>query len=567
MGLNSALQIGRTGLLTHQQAVKVAGNNLANAATRGYHRQTIALSPTPSSELRSGQFVGTGVQVAGITRQVNEALEDRLRNSISDEYGSLARKNILDQIETIQAELGDNNLSSILGDFFNAWSELSNNPQDNALRSLVIQEGGRLASFTQELREGFTNLRTQVDEAISNAGRTVDNLLTRVAELNRQIAVQEKGSGGAGGLRDQRDLLLQELSQFMDISTNEQPNGVLDVFVGSLPVVLNNQSRGVEVDRTTVNGEQSIKLRIREDGSILEPQSGEFGALLESREQDVQGSITFLDDLINETMFQVNKTFSSGQGLAFYDSITATNRVIDTSVALNDSATELDFTPSHGAFTLHVTQSSTGLRTSERINIDLDGIGGSDTSLQDLQAAIDGVDNISASITTDGRLTISADSGDFEVSFSDDTSGVLATLGINTFFTGGHAGEIAVNPTIEANPSLVAAAQDHLPGDNRNALAMLGLRDAPQSALGGLSITEAWSRRVETVAVETAKLTQRAQADAVVRENLEQQQQAISGVNTDEEAINLLSFQRAYQASARFLQVVDELMDTLLATV
>jgi len=567
MALNSALQIGRTGLLAHQQAVKVAGNNLANAATRGYHRQTISLSPTPYSELRSGTFIGTGVQISGITRQINVALEERLRNSISDESGSLARKDILDQIEAIQAELGDNNLSSILGDFFNSWSELANNPQDNALRSLVIQEGRRLSSFAQELRENMSDLRSQVDEAISNAGRTVDDLLTRIAELNRQITIQDKGTGGAGGLRDERDLLLQELSQYMDISTNEQPDGVLDVFVGSLPVVLNNQSRGIEVERKTVDNELVINLRIREDGSLLEPKSGEFGALLDAREQDVQGGISFLDDFINETMFQINKTFSSGQGLSLYDSVTSASRVIDTTAALNDEATELNFTPTHGAFTLHVTQSSTGQRASERINIDLDGIGGNDTSLDDLRAAIDAVDNISASITPEGRLEIAADSGDFQLSFSDDTSGVLATLGINTFFTGKNSSDIAVNPVIEASPSLITAAQDHLPGDNRNALAILELRDAPQAAFSGLSITEAWSRQVEDVAVQTARFDQRAQADAVVRENLEQQQQAVSGVNTDEEAINLLSFQRAYQASARFLQVVDELMETLLATV
>ncbi len=98
-------------------------------------------------------------------------------------------------------------------------------------------------------------------------------------------------------------------------------------------------------------------------------------------------------------------------------------------------------------------------------------------------------------------------------------------------------------------------------------MALAALRDEPLKALNGLSVTRAWSRQVEEVGTNLAQARDNQEAFGVVRENLEGRQAAISGVNADEETINLLAFQRAYQASARFITVVDELTQTLLSLV
>ena len=248
-----------------------------------------------------------------------------------------------------------------------------------------------------------------------------------------------------------------------------------------------------------------------------------------------------------------------------FDSVTGATRVTDATAALNDVAAGIGFTPDHGSFQIHVTQKSTGQRVSSQIAVDLDGINAAtDTTLTSLTASIDAVANLSATITADGRLRITADANDFEISFSDDSSGVLAALGINTFFTGSGAGDIGVNPTVTANPGKVAAATEHVQGDNRAALALANLRNAALDALGGLSLTETWNRHIADFAVRLGQTSEAAEADTLVRESLEAQQQSFSGVNSDEEAVNLLSYQRAYQGSARFLTVVDELFQTLL---
>lgn len=565
MSIGNALQIGRSALLANQAAIEVTGNNLANAATRGYHRQRIDLVPIGDQQVGPNAFVGRGVQISRIVRQVNDALEQRLRGAISNQAFASTTVNILSQIEGLHNELTDNDLSSRLGAFFNAWSELANTPDSAAQRSLVTQEGAALASFMVGLRDKLTALRTQVDEQIGAAARSVNDLLSRIADLNKNIAQVERGNTAAHSLRDQRDLLLQELGEYLDISTIELDNGMVDVFVGSLPVLLNGQSRGVEVRRIEVAGELRVDLVISADKSVLNPGGGALGGLLAARQIHVADAIDGLDQFARGLIQEVNRIHTQGQGAASFSQVTATAGVLDPHALLNNAAAGLAFTPGHGSFQIHVTQKSTGQRVASTIHIDLDGIDpDNDTTLAGLAASLGNVEGISATLTADGKLRLTSASNDIEFSFSDDTSGVLAALGINTFFSGSNASDIAVNQAVRGNPSLVASGAGHVPGDNRTALEIAGLRDKRLASLGNMSVTEVWDRHIEDFAVRLGQARLQVETDTAVIESLSAQQQSISGVNLDEEAINLLSYQRAYQGSARFLNVVDELMQTLL---
>lgn len=568
MGLSGSLQIGRSGLIASQTAIELTGQNLANIATPGYHRQTIGLTSAGSHEIQRDIFIGRGVQVQQIVRHIHESLESRLRTSIADQSGALERQQLLSQIESLENELSDNDLSSHLSAFFGAWNELANSPQDNSVRTLVLQQARTLGGFIRGLREDLVQLRQQVDAAIDSIASTVNDLLEKIEAVNGQLVLSEAGGGQANGLRDQRDALLAELSQYVEVSAVEQNSGAVDVFVGSLPIVLNGKSRGVELRRQALGDRLEIDLVIQDDQSVLQATSGRLGALAEARDADLVAAIDTLDRFAHELIFQVNRIHSQGQGLRGFDSVTAAVRVDDPAAVLTSAAAGLEFTPRHGSFQVHLTQKSTGQRTTSVINVDLDGINPSaDTTLQSLATDLDAAANLSASISPDGRLTIQADSADFEITFSDDSSGVLAALGINTFFVGSDARDIDVNSVVDRSPALVAAAQGHVPGDNRTALALAGLRDESVPGLDGLSLTEFWDRHVGDYAARAAQAELEQEATTVVRENLQAQQQSVSGVNTDEETINLLAFQRAYQGSARFLVVVDELLQTLLSLV
>ncbi len=563
MTLSSALQIGRSGILASQTALEVAGNNLANINTPGYHRQTVSLSTANGDQISRYITLGQGVTVESITRNISEALEARIRSAISNGSSSKTEVDVLSQLEALENEFTDVDLSTNLSEFFDAWSELANTPDDPSKRTLVIQQGDKLSSFMQDLRSNMIDLRDQVDEQLQAAVDSANDILNSLATINLQIARVDGGTGSANDLRDERDRLLADLSQYMDISTVEQNDGKVDVFVGSIPLILNGTNRGIELEKSADGDDFDMRLVLGSDGSPLLAQSGSIKGFIDAREEHVNGAIDELDQFANTLIYEVNKLHTQGQGTEGFTSVTGTQQFADSSAVLNSGEAFLPFEIEHGSFQVNLTQTQTGQQNSYTIDIDLDGIG-ADSSLDDVMNQLNNIPNLSASLTPNGRLMIKTSDEQYEVTFSDDSTGFLATAGINTYFTGSSASDIGINSVLENNTNLLAVTQDHIDGGNTNALAIAGLRTAELDNLGGISLTEMWNRHVEEFAARVGQAESEYEADQIVSANLDAQQQAISGVNADEEAINLISFQQAYSGSARFLNVVNEMMQTLL---
>ncbi len=564
--LTAALQLGRSGLLASQTALEVAGNNLANMSTQGYHRQTVQMVPASPQEIQQGIYVGQGVQVAGISRQIDTALEARINNSLANQASSAQQQQILNQIQSLENELSNQDLSTQLTSFFNAFSNLANSPQDTSLRGLVVQQGVSLSSYLQNLRSGLVDMRNQTDTTITQSTATANGLLTQIAALNQQIVQAGNGGSGASTLLDQRDNLISQLSQYMSVSVNQQSNGSADVYVNSIPIVQGSQSRGVEIRQTTQNGQPQVQLVVSADGTVLNPQSGQIGALIDSRNNDIVGDINTVDQFTNQLIYQVNRVHSQGQGTTGYSSVTGTTQVADATAALNSSAAGIPFTIQNGSFQVTVTQTSTGQSQTYTVPVTLNGTG-ADMSLNDLVNSFNStVSNATASVVN-GQLQINTAGSDYQIGFGSDTSGALAALGLNTFFTGSNAVDVAVNADVANNPALVAAGQNNQPGDNSNALTLAQVGTQNVAALNNVSLTQFWNNHVTTYATRLGAVQQQAQADAAVTQSLQTQQQSVSGVNADEETINLLAYQRAYQASARFLSVVDQMYQSLLQAV
>ncbi|MEY5061620.1 MAG: Flagellar hook-associated protein 1 [Planctomycetota bacterium] len=566
MSINGALQIGQSAILASQAALQVAGNNMANAATPGYNRQVARLSPSRPEFLGRGGFVGTGVQLSRIQRTVDVALQGRARNAIADQNAAEIDQRFLNAIELIRNELSDQDLSSRLSAFFNSFSELANNPTDEAVRTVVVQQGSGLANAIRGLRIEHTNVREEIDRALGATVRTVDGLLGQIADVNRQIVETEQGGAGgdANSLRDRRDVLIDELSQYIPVSTVEQANGAVDVLVGSVPVVLAGESRGVVLRTQTDGGTTTVSLRVKADGTTLNPDGGQVGALFRQRDETVDPAIADLDNLARALIFQVNRIHSQGQGMRGYSSVTGLNTVRDTAANLAADVNDIPFEIRNGSFELHVTNQSTGERTTVLIPVDPNT-----TSLQQLAARISAAfpgGTGSASVTPDGALKIDATNG-YQVSFSDDSSGVLAALGINGFFGGSDATDIAVNQAIVDDPRLLASGQGHVSGSNDAALAIAALENLGVESLGGRSIRGFWQSATTDLAVRTQAANTKAESTALVRESLDAQIQAVSGVSIDEESINMLSYQRQFQAAARYIATIDETLQTLLTII
>jgi flagellar hook-associated protein 1 FlgK len=562
MGLNAALQIGRSAILSSQAAMTVAGNNMANAATPGYHRQIASLMPSRSSAIGRNQFVGTGVQLVSVHRAIDTALQARLRSAISDENAAGIDYRFLSAIETLQNELTGDDLSSRLSAFFNAFSELANNPTDHAIRSVVLQEGSSLTTHITSLREEYGVVRTEVDRSLAVSVERVDGLLNEIATLNLQVTQAEGGGGGeASSLRDQRDQLVDELSQYMEVTTVEQPSGALDILVNSVPVVLSGESRGIEI--RTVSGETSteVSVRVGEDGEFLDIGSGTIGGLLRQREETIAPAIEALDTFSSQLIFQVNNLHAQGQGTSGRTFIDGLYGVADPDVNLNADASGLPWQMSNGTFQIHMVHAETGERSTYQVLVDPENM-----SLRDLVENINetiGIPNLTASAGPNGQFQLQTDSG-YEVVFSEDESGVLAALGINAFFGGTDASNIVIDQTLLDDPTLLAAAADFTSGGNGVALGIVALQDKAIDGLGGASLREFWQAAVNNHAVKTSAAETALSSNQLVRASIDAQNQSVSGVSLDEEAIDLMSLQRQFQAAARFITVIDEAMEELL---
>jgi flagellar hook-associated protein 1 FlgK len=575
MSLTSVLNIGRSALGASQVGIQIAGNNMANAATPGYSRQVGTFSPMRGDSSVQGISIGLGVQVRDVRRQVDNALTGRLWASAADQSAAQTQYGLMSQIESVLGELGDNDLSSEMSSFFRAWSETANG---NGSSAVVVNQGAKLASFVRSLRSDLTQQRTLLDQQLAEGVRSANELLTQVAELNRAIYDAEGTGATANTLRDQRDQALTDLSSLLEVSVVDRGQQGIDVLVGSTPVVMGSRSRGLEVRRESDNGETVTRVLVSESQTQLDITTGQIGAVVSGRTGALDETVAALDEIAAQLIFQVNKLHSTGRNLSGFSALSGslTVRTADRTLAMNDPENEtfsgLPYSAVSGGFVVNVRNTATGAAESVRVNVDLNGLTnaglpgtGDDTTAEGIRAAIDAVSGLSASFDAEGKLVIEADEG-LEFSFADDTSGALAVLGVNAYFTGTNGTDIEVRGDLERNPSLLARGRDTASGfvENGTALAINGLQTQKISTLSDRSITEAWRDASQLVGNRTATAKSRAEASAVVTESLSAQRAAVSGVSLDEEAVNLINYQRQYQGAARLISIADELTQTLL---
>ena len=579
MGLSSAFQIGRSALSTSQIALQIAGNNLANAATPGYSRQALGLTPVAGDGTFSGSQIGRGVGIRAIRRQVDEALNARLASSISDQAASDQRLAILSQLETVLNELTENDLSSELSSFNAAWSELSSG---NSSNSLVVEQADRLAGSISRLQNELSSQRLQLDTQLDAAVTAADGLIREVARLNAAITESEGAGTQANPLRDQRDEAIRELSALMDVTPIEQPSGAVDLLVGSTPIILGSTVQNLEVRRESRGDSIRIDVALADSGDRLPVRSGQIGALLDGRSAEIDQTLDKLDTLASTLIFQANRIHSTGTNQPGLTGVGGTLSIAtaDRSLALNDPAntslSRLPFAAENGGFFINVTDEATGTTSITRIDVDLDGIDSSgapgvtdDTSAQDIVDAINAVSGVSASFAPDGTIRIDAEAGQ-TFAFSDDSSGALAVLGVNTFFQGSDAQDIAVRSAIVDNPTLLAVGrldENNNFVDNGTALALSGVMEQSLNSLDGQSLSGFWIDSVQALAVRTDAAISDSESAAIVREGLDAQRLSLSGVNVDEEAIDLVTYQRQFQGAARLIDTVNSLLDELIAII
>ncbi len=575
MGLvNGALQIGRSALESYQSALQVVGNNISNAGNADYTRQTLGLSHIPGASTTEGFQPGSGVAMTGLKRNLDESLENRIRTGIGDRESSIIRQQNIGRVEAFFDEISGEGISSRLIDFFGNFSNVQNDPSSIGLRDIAISSGAELASSLGRLRSNLKSLGDELDERIASEVTEGDRVASQIAELNSEIAAAEAGGeAGANALRDQRDALLRNLAELFDVTVRNQSDGSINVYVGNEPLIQGGVSRGLTTDQAVTGDFVRTSVRFADDDSPVQVLGGRLEGLIAARDIDAYGRLDELDELTSAVIFEVNRIHADGQGLDGLRSVTGTYAVNDPDAALNSQQAGMTFLPKNGSFFIAVADDPTRTPVAYQIDVDLDGIG-TDASLNSLVEDINAnVDGVTASVTPENRLSIVADAG-FSFSFGhdggdfrEDTSDVLAALGVNSFFNGSTAADITVNQALVDSPNALAAATAFIQGDGSNAGRLAEVGEMLSDQLGGLSINDQYVRIVNSVATAGANALDNVSSTDAVLSALQVQKGAISGVSLDEEAVALLKFERAYQGAARYISVVDELLNELMALV
>jgi flagellar hook-associated protein 1 len=174
------------------------------------------------------------------------------------------------------------------------------------------------------------------------------------------------------------------------------------------------------------------------------------------------------------------------------------------------------------------------------------------------------IDGISAEITPNRKLQIQGDSSLVTFGFASDTSGALAALGVNTFFSGSSAAGIGINSIVKNDPSTFAASSGGIAEDTNIAVQLANLLNTPLASLGGSNLAVQYDRVVGEVTQGASVTKSVAEGFRTFHGTLEGQLLAIQGVNIDEEAIRMIGYQRAFQASARVVSTINELLETLV---
>ncbi len=571
MSLFGSLQMAGNTLNAMQIGLHVVGNNIANANTPGYIRERAIYSPAPVQRI-GNLAIGLGVEVDGIVQVIDKFVEDRLRDAGSDLSSAEALEKAYADLEAQFDALGADSIGSLLTSFFNGLDRVADEPQNLGIRDLVVKDGIKLAQAFSSLDLRVERLHTDLSERVQGIAPEINTLTQQISKLNLQIvAIEGGGATGsdAGGLRTQRAESLKQLAGLMNITATETVTGSVNVSVNGQLLVFEGTRREVESELLDVNGINAAKVQFVDNKSLLEVSGGELNGIYQARDTVFAEFLSDFDDLAGSLAFEFNKLYSQGQGIDGFTQLTSAARVDDPTVAINLAG--LDFTPTSGKFTVLVRNTQDNTTKTHEITIDLNGLDGNDTTLNSLAAQLNAIDGITASVNVDNRLVLSSESSAIDFSFGiaspNDESGVLAALGVNTFFTGSEAGNLNVNTQLvqgnRASAKFAASSQGINEGTG-NVLRLIALYDQSLTGLDGSSIRGIYDTIINGTTQGASIAQSVADGQRVFSGTLEATSQGVSGVNLDEEAIDMITLQRTYQASARFISTLSELLDILV---
>jgi flagellar hook-associated protein 1 FlgK len=627
--LSDVFGISVSALQAFQAAIAVTSNNIANANTPGYARESLSLSAA-APQANGRISVGAGVAIDGITRAFSQATANQL-NASQSSLGQLnALQTYSSQIDNLVGTTAGG-VSTALQSFYNAWSDVANNPASTATRQALLGKAQSIASSFKNASTQLNALNSDINSRITSDVQQINTLAASISSLNKQIVATTAQSGGQvpNDLLSQRDQLVSNLSSLTGVSTTTDSNGAMNVFVGNgQPLVLQGNTTTLTTVGNPFDASQLEVSSSTASGNIISGTitSGDLGGLLAARGQVVDPAKNQLGQIATAFSQAVNSQqnagldlrgqlganlFSVGAPLATASSKNTGGATATVSVASVGALTANDYKLSFQGGSYSLTNAATGAAvpfsgsgtaasplTADGLSIVLSAppasgdqfliqptaqaAGTINVVLTDpSQIAAAGAVQATPASGNTGMATISSgtvvNAADANllttttIQFTTPTTYSINGAGSFAYTAGSNITQNGWQVQISGTPATGDTFSVHSnaggTGDNRNAVLSASQQSVPVLGNGTISITGAVSALITGIGSQAQQINTAQTAQTAVNSQAVSNQQSVSGVNLDEEAAKLLQWQQAYQASAKALQIGSSLFASLLTAV
>lgn len=549
------LNTARSSILTQQTGIEVTGQNLANVNTPGYSRQLIGMEAS-SPVMAANALIGTGVRLTQISRAADGFITTQLNNAASNQSFYKTANRATSLLETVFNESDNRGMANSINQFFNSFHDLSLNAKGMTERTAVLASGALMADNMKRLSSDIKRTQINMEDQIKQDAAQVNVLTSEITALNKQIHASENSNVQANDLRDKRDEKVKALANILDITSYEDTGNkeliittakgkhlVLGQTAFQLETSINGNNKGL-VDVNINDGRGNLS-NITQDIN-----GGSLKGNLYIRDTVIPDYKNRLDKLAAGIIREVNRIHSSGYGLD-------KNRGVDFFASLG--VTARSDVNNAGNATISGAVGQQGFVSTDNYRIDVTG-GGNFSLFNVNRGSASGTFSFSSGSAVDlgngMRVTLSgsAQVGDrFTFSSSEDA-----------------ALSMAVNSALSADPNKVAAGKTLFPGDGSNATSLADLQNSLVfqgntllAGSGTVTFQEYYTSLVGDVGVESMKTTQGMDHQDAIQKQLFNQRENIAGVAIDEEMVNIIKFQQAYNASARIISTVEEMLAAL----
>ena len=541
----SVLNTAKLGLLSQQQAMQVTGHNIANVQTEGYSRQELRFEAIPNS----------GVRVAEIKRSHDEFIYSQILGE-SDSHGRYqVRKDVFEQLEQLLSENNGQSLNGSFSNLFSGLQDVATNPTGLPERSNLIAEAQTLSSVFNNLGESLSQIQQNLDSTISVEVAKINTIAQGIGALNKSIHANESSTYKTNDLRDQRDKKIKELSEIIDLTFDAEQDGQISLTLkDGTPLVLKSS---VFTMKTLANGNNKsfLDIAVLDEAGINKNVTssltgGTIKGFLEMRDVEVEGLKDKLDRLAAGFIQEFNEIHQQGFGI---DGSTGNNffNPLKTTVVNNVNNT--------GSSKLTAANGDPSNISIDKYEITFTG--SNSISLQNLTTG-----ESSGTFTFTSGSTFNLANG-----FAVTISGAPA-VGDSYKLSASEsaAKQFSVSSKILSNSNKISAGLNSRT-DGGNARALTDLQSklvfdnvTLKSGSGTFTFDEFYSSIVSTVGIQSyASRNTLSQKDGILLQ-LNTRRESISGVSIDEEMINMIKFQQAFNAAARLIGVAEEMMDNLI---